>query len=155
MNYKIYETIIGKILIEEDENKISRIEIVKNEYDKKHQKETEIIKKTHEELEEYFKGNRKVFDIPLKIEGTEFQRKVWNALLEIPYGETRTYLDIAKQIGNPKACRAVGMANHNNKIMILIPCHRVIGSNKKLVGYAGGIDVKEKLLEIEKKNCIN
>ena len=155
MNYKIYETIIGKILIEEDENKISRIEIVKKEYDKKHQKETEIIKKTHEELEEYFKGNRKVFDIPLKIEGTEFQRKVWNALLEIPYGETRTYLDIAKQIGNCKACRAVGMANHNNKIMILIPCHRVIGSNKKLVGYAGGIDVKEKLLEIEKKNCIN
>ena len=155
MNYKIYETIIGKILIEEDENKISRIEIVKYEYDKKQQKETEIIKKTHEELEEYFKGYRKAFDIPLKIEGTEFQRKVWNALLEIPYGETRTYLDIAKQIGNPKACRAVGMANHNNKIMILIPCHRVIGSNKKLVGYAGGIDVKEKLLEIEKKNCIN
>ena len=150
MNYKIYETIIGKILIEEDENKISRIEIVKKEYDIKQQKETEIIKKTHEELEEYFKGNRKVFDIPLKIEGTEFQRKVWNALLEIPYGETRTYLDIAKQIGNSKACRAVGMANHNNKIMILIPCHRVIGSNKKLVGYAGGIDVKEKLLEIEK-----
>ena len=108
-----------------------------------------------EELDEYFKGNSKVFDIPLKIEGTEFQRKVWNALLEIPYGETRTYLDIAKQIGNSKACRAVGMANHNNKIMILIPCHRVIGSNKKLVGYAGGIDVKEKLLEIEKKNCIN
>ena len=155
MNYKIYETIIGKILIEEEEDKISRIEIVKKEYDKKQQKETEIIKKTHEELEEYFKGNRKVFDIPLKIEGTEFQRKVWNALLEIPYGETRTYLDIAKQIGNSKACRAVGMANHNNKIMILIPCHRVIGSNKKLVGYAGGIDVKEKLLEIEKKNCIN
>ena len=150
MNYKIYETIIGKILIEEEEDKISRIEIVKKEYDKKHQKETEMIKKTHEELEEYFKGNRKVFDIPLKIEGTEFQRKVWNALLEIPYGETRTYLDIAKQIGNSKACRAVGMANHNNKIMILIPCHRVIGSNKKLVGYAGGIDVKEKLLEIEK-----
>ena len=76
MNYKIYETIIGKILIEEEEDKISRIEIVKKEYDKKHQKETEIIKKTHEELEEYFKGNRKVFDIPLKIEGTEFQRKV-------------------------------------------------------------------------------
>lgn len=150
MNYKIYETIIGKILIEEEEDKISRIEIVKKEYDKKQQKETEIIKKTHEELEEYFKGNRKVFDIPLKIEGTEFQRKVWNSLLEIPYGETRTYLDIAKQIGNSKACRAVGMANHNNKIMILIPCHRVIGSNKKLVGYAGGIDVKEKLLEIEK-----
>lgn len=155
MNYKIYETIIGKILIEEEEDKISRIEIVKKEYDIKQQKETEIIKKAHEELEEYFKGNRKVFDIPLKIEGTEFQRKVWNALLEIPYGETRTYLDIAKQIGNSKACRAVGMANHNNKIMILIPCHRVIGSNKKLVGYAGGIDVKEKLLEIEKKNCIN
>ena len=152
MYYQIYDTIIGKLVIEEDECKISRIELLKNEekFDNKINKETDIIKKAYKELDEYFKGNRKTFDIPLKIEGTEFQKKVWMALLEIPYGETRSYLDIAKKIGNPKASRAVGMANHNNKIIILIPCHRVIGSNKKLVGYAGGLDVKEKLLKLEK-----
>ena len=154
MYYQIYETIIGKILIEEKENKISKIEILnlEKQYNEKNQKETKLIKKTHEELEEYFKGIRKTFDIPLKIEGTEFKKKEWNALLKIPYGETRTYLDIAKEIGKPKACRAVGMANHYNKIMILIPCHRVIGSNKKLVGYAGGINAKQKLLQIENYN---
>lgn len=152
MYYQIYDTIIGKLVIEEDECKISRIELLKNEekFDNKINKETDIIKKVYKELDEYFKGNRKTFDIHLKIEGTEFQKKVWMALLEIPYGETRSYLDIAKKIGNPKASRAVGMANHNNKIMIVIPCHRVIGSNKKLVGYAGGLDVKEKLLKLEK-----
>ncbi len=152
MYYQIYDTIIGKLVIEEDECKISRIELLKNEekFDNKINKETDIIKKVYKELDEYFKGNRKTFDIHLKIEGTEFQKKVWMALLEIPYGETRSYLDIAKKIGNPKASRAVGMANHNNKIIILIPCHRVIGSNKKLVGYAGGLDIKEKLLKLEK-----
>lgn len=157
MYYQIYDTIIGKLVIEEDECKISRIELLKNEekFDNKINKETDIIKKVYKELDEYFKGNRKTFDIHLKIEGTEFQKKVWMALLEIPYGETRSYLDIAKKIGNPKASRAVGMANHNNKIIILIPCHRVIGSNKKLVGYAGGLDIKEKLLKLEEERNIN
>lgn len=157
MYYQIYDTIIGKLVIEEDECKISRIELLKNEekFDNKINKETDIIKKVYKELDEYFKGNRKTFDIHLKIEGTEFQKKVWMALLEIPYGETRSYLDIAKKIGNPKASRAVGMANHNNKIMIVIPCHRVIGSNKKLVGYAGGLDIKEKLLKLEEERNIN
>ena len=153
MYFKTYDTVIGKIIIEESEEKISRIEIVNGteKFDGK-EEETELINKTYKELDEYFRGKRKNFDIPLKIEGTEFQKKVWNALLEIPYGETRSYLDIAKRIGNPKASRAVGMANHNNKIIIIIPCHRVIGSNKKLVGYAGGLDVKEKLLKLE-QNC--
>lgn len=153
MYFKTYDTVIGKIIIEESEEKISRIEIVNGteNFDGK-EEETELINKTYKELDEYFRGKRKTFDIPLKIEGTEFQKKVWNALLEIPYGETRSYLEIAKRIGNPKASRAVGMANHNNKIIIIIPCHRVIGSNKKLVGYAGGLDVKEKLLKLE-QNC--
>lgn len=157
MYYQIYDTIIGKLVIEEDECKISRIELLKNEekFDNKINKERDIRKKVYKELDEYFKGNRKTFDIHLKIEGTEFQKKVWMALLEIPYGETRSYLDIAKKIGNPKASRAVGMANHNNKIMIVIPCHRVIGSNKKLVGYAGGLDIKEKLLKLEEERNIN
>ena len=153
MYFKTYDTVIGKIIIEESEEKISRIEIVNGteNFDGK-EEETELINKTYKELDEYFRGKRKTFDIPLKIEGTEFQKKVWNALLEIPYGETRSYLDIAKRVGNPKASRAVGMANHNNKIIIIIPCHRVIGSNKKLIGYAGGLDVKEKLLKLE-QNC--
>lgn len=153
MYFKTYDTVIGKIIIEESEEKISRIEIVNGteKFDGK-EEETELINKTYKELDEYFRGKRKTFDIPLKIEGTEFQKKVWNALLEIPYGETRSYLEIAKRIGNPKASRAVGMANHNNKIIIIIPCHRVIGSNKKLIGYAGGLDVKEKLLKLE-QNC--
>ena len=108
-----------------------------------------MIKKTIKELEEYFEGKRKFFDIPISIKGTEFQEKVWEALLRIPYGETKSYEDIAKMVGCPKGARAVGMANHNNKIIIIIPCHRVIGKNGKLVGYAGGLPVKEKLLQIE------
>lgn len=152
MNYEIYNMKIGKILIGEENGKIIRIEMFKENLktDKNNRKETAVIIKTKNQLEEYFGGKRKEFNVPLEVNGTEFQEKVWRALLEIPYGETRSYLDIAKKIGNPKAFRAVGMANNKNKIMIIIPCHRVIGSNKKLVGYAGGLEVKEKLLNIEK-----
>jgi len=154
MKYKYeYETIIGKITIIEDEKGICEIGIKdagkRGDYI---EKETELIRKTYNQLQEYFKGERKEFDIPLSINGTIFQEKVWKALTQIPYGETRSYKDIAIKAGNEKASRAVGMANNKNKIMIVIPCHRVIGTNKKLVGYAGGLDVKEKLLEIEKHN---
>ena len=100
---------------------------------------------------EYLEGKRKVFDFPYEFHGTEFQKKVWKKLCDIPYGETRTYKDIAIAIGNPKACRAVGMSNNKNPITIAVPCHRVIGANGKLVGYAGGIEMKKKLLEIEEK----
>ena len=89
---------------------------------------------------------------PLEFLGTEFQKKVWNALLEIPYGETKSYKQIAKRVGNEKASRAVGMANNKNQIIIIVPCHRVIGSNKKLVGYAEGLEMKESLLNLEKDN---
>ncbi len=99
---------------------------------------------------EYFAGSRKEFDIPLKLYGTEFQIKVWKALEVIPYGETKSYKDIAICIDNPKGCRAVGLANNRNPIPIIIPCHRVIGANGKLVGYGGGIDKKIFLLELEK-----
>ena len=105
-----------------------------------------------QQLEEYLSGKRKVFDLPLKVEGTAFQKKVWKALCSIAYGETRSYKEIAIQIGNERACRAVGMANNKNPIGILIPCHRVIGTNHKLVGYAGGLDKKEFLLTLEKEN---
>lgn len=112
-------------------------------------KRTELIEKVSDQLKEYLTGERKTFDLPLRPEGTEFQKKVWDALTAIPYGETRSYQEIAVQIGNPKACRAVGMANNRNPIPVIIPCHRVIGANKSLVGYGGGLDIKVKLLEME------
>jgi len=115
--------------------------------------ETQLLKKANQQLQEYLIGKRKIFDLPLAPRGTEFQQKVWSSLQEIPYGKTNSYKDIAKNIGNIKACRAVGMANNKNPILIFIPCHRVIGANGKLVGYAGGLNVKEKLLEIEKQNA--
>ena len=101
------------------------------------------------QLEEYFAGIRAGFSLPLAPEGTAFQKAVWEQLEAIPYGETRTYGQIAAAVGNPNASRAVGGANHNNPIAIVIPCHRVIGANGKLTGYAGGIDLKEALLRIE------
>ena len=160
MFYKIYDFEIGRILIVEDRNYIIRVKILNDEsyyLDEKifkagTKKETLLIKKTKQELMEYLECKRKMFDIPIKLDGTEFQVKVWTELLKLPYGKTCSYLDIAKKIGNPNAARAVGMANNKNKIQIIIPCHRVIGSNKKLIGYAGGIDVKEKLLKLEKDN---
>ncbi len=110
---------------------------------------TEALAETEQQLREYFAGIRKSFDVLLKPDGTAFFQSVWKALLDIPYGETRTYGDIAKAVGKPKAARAVGMANHYNPIMIIIPCHRVIGANGQLVGYAGGLDVKRRLLDLE------
>ena len=157
MFYQIYNFEIGKILIVEDENYIVKVEFLndKNQLlNKKYgtEKETMLIRKTKLELMEYFDGKRRKFDIPIKLDGTEFQVKVWKELLKLPYGETCSYLDIAKKIGNPNAARAVGMANNKNKIQIIIPCHRIIGSDKKLIGYAGGIKIKEKLLKLERDN---
>jgi methylated-DNA-[protein]-cysteine S-methyltransferase len=101
------------------------------------------------ELEEYFAGKRKEFTFPLDLRGTEFQKRCWNALLAIPYGETRSYADQARVVGSPNGFRAVGMANGDNPIAIVVPCHRVITSGGKLGGYGGGLDLKEKLLKLE------
>lgn len=117
-------------------------------------KEITLIKKAASQLFEYLNGKRRDFNLPLLKEGTDFQISVWNELLKIPYGETRSYKDIAIAINNEKAVRAVGMANNRNKIPIFIPCHRVIGSNKKLVGYGGGLEIKEFLLNLEKRNSL-
>lgn len=113
--------------------------------------EIEIFSMAKRELDEYFSGQRKTFTIPLATSGTPFQKQVWDALLTIPYGETRSYEDMAVQIGNAKACRAIGMANNRNNIGIIIPCHRVIGKDGSLVGYGGGLDKKVALLELEKR----
>ncbi len=148
---KIIETPIGKIYIAEENNKIIEINLdsKKNNYEIKN---TKVLNLAEKQLLEYFEGKRKKFNLPLKLKGTPFQEKVWNELLKIPYGETRTYGEIAKNIEKPKAARAVGMANHNNPISIVVPCHRVIGVNNKLVGYGLGLDKKQYLLDLEKKN---
>jgi methylated-DNA-[protein]-cysteine S-methyltransferase len=103
-----------------------------------------------EQLDEYFKGTRRTFDLPLHIEGTDFQKHVWSALQRIPYGTTTTYAELADMIDNPKATRAVGQANYANPFAVVIPCHRVIGSDGSLVGYAAGLERKQKLLAMEK-----
>lgn len=150
--YFTKDTSIGKITVEEIDEYISGIyfgdfsEISDEIYLKKN---TETIENVFLQLEEYFEGKRQEFDIKILMRGTEFQKKVWNALMEIPYGKAVSYKYIAEKIGNPNASRAVGNANNKNRIMILIPCHRVIGKDGKLVGYAGGLDKKKKLLEIE------
>ncbi|MDR2516613.1 MAG: methylated-DNA--[protein]-cysteine S-methyltransferase [Spirochaetaceae bacterium] len=112
--------------------------------------ETSLIKTTARQLAEYFDGKRKSFELPLAPRGTAFQTAVWRALTAIPYGETQSYRDIAGKIGSPRAVRAVGMANNRNPIVIIIPCHRVIGRNGSLTGYGGGLPLKQFLLDLER-----
>jgi methylated-DNA-[protein]-cysteine S-methyltransferase len=106
-----------------------------------------------EQLEEYFAGRRKIFDLKLAPSGTPFQLSVWQALQQVPYGTTASYGEIARKIGNPKACRAIGMANHHNPLPIVIPCHRIIGKDGSLTGFGGGLDLKRQLLELEGYVC--
>jgi len=108
-----------------------------------------VLIEAERQLREYFAGERRCFTLPLEFVGTEFQKKVWNALVAIPFGETRSYSEIARQIGHPQAVRAVGAANGRNPLSIVAPCHRVIGANGKLTGFAGGLEVKAFLLDLE------
>lgn len=146
MNCIKYKSKIGNIYITADNESLTGISF----YEQKQTCSNEIIERTIKQLHEYFNAERKIFDLPIKLIGTEFQKKVWLELAKIPYGQTRTYKQIAQAIGNKNASRAVGNANNKNPIAIVIPCHRVIGTNKKLVGYAGGVDKKQFLLDIEK-----
>lgn len=112
-----------------------------------------ILLETERQLAEYFAGTRTAFTVALDMKGTDFQKKVWNALLTIPFGETRAYAEIAGQLGNPKACRAVGAANGRNPVSIIVPCHRAIGSDGSLTGFAGGLEAKRYLLNHEAKRA--
>ena len=112
---------------------------------------TPFLINVQKELEEYFRGERKTFNIPITLSGTDFEMKVYQALMDIPYGTVCSYKQIAKQIGNEKACRAIGQANHKNRIIIIVPCHRVIQQDGRIGGYGGGIDKKRLLLNIEGK----
>jgi len=146
-----YETEIGKIGLAEEYGFITNLYFInmKQPLNAK-QIETETLKEGFVQICEYLKGERKEFDLPLNPSGSDFQQTVWSELLNIPYGETRTYKDIALAIGSENSTRAVGNANNKNPIPIIIPCHRVIGSDGTLTGYVGGLELKQKLLNLEK-----
>ena len=143
------QTAIGTIYIAQEADAIIRISFRNLQYP---EQQTLLLLAAKQQLNAYFQGQQQNFSLPLKPKGTPFQQKVWQALQAIPYGQTRTYAQIAAEIGSPKACRAVGMANHHNPIDIVIPCHRVVGSNGALTGYADGLERKQFLLELE-RNC--
>lgn len=147
----LYHSPIGTLVIRSSDKAISEVSLLK-EKPTDANRENPLTRECKKELTEYFSGKRKTFDIPVAPKGTPFQQKIWKAVSEIPYGSTQTYGEIAEKAGSPRAYRAVGMANHNNPILILIPCHRVIGSNGSLTGYAAGLDSKQYLLELEKEN---
>ena len=138
------------LFVIEDSKAICNISFTKNKIPADSiKKETPLIKNAINQLDKYFSKNLKIFDLPLTLKGTDFQIKVWEALKKIPYGKTCSYGELAAMIGNPKASRAVGMANNRNPIAIIIPCHRIIGHNGSLTGYAGGLKLKQQLLELE------
>ncbi len=142
------DTPVGKFYIKGNDNFITNA-YFEGEGDELEINSSPLLKMAKFELIEYFGGKRNEFTFPIYQEGTEFMLSVWNELKNIPYGQTCSYKDIAVKIGKEKACRAVGMANNRNTIGVIVPCHRVIGANKKLVGYAGGLDRKEFLLKLE------
>ncbi len=147
-----YKTKLGMIEIRYTDDYITYLSFVEDNADNNASITSPLSDKTYQEINEYLDGKRTEFDIPIKLIGTEFQKKVWQALLEIDYGKTLSYKDIAEKIGKPKSARAVGGANNKNRIAIIVPCHRVIASNGALLGYAGGVDIKKKLLKIESTN---
>lgn len=149
MHYQYMESPIGPLTLTEQEGKLTQLLFgqlpVMGE-----QKNTPLLQQTRQQLEEYFRRERQEFSIPLVPQGTEFQRLVWTGLQSIPYGESISYGELARRIGHPKAFRAVGGANHHNPISIIIPCHRVVGSDGSLTGYGGGLEKKIFLLELER-----
>lgn len=148
--FACYPSPFGWIKMTYNAEGIVEIERIENMVSCEGAQPSPLSERAFSQILEYMEGRRKAFDFPYVMQGTSFQQSVWCALLEIPYGETRSYLDIAKRIGKPKAARAVGMANHKNPLMLLVPCHRVIGSDGSLTGYAGGLDMKAALLEMER-----
>lgn len=162
INIQTYKSPVGEFLLGSYANKLCMLDFkyrrMRTTIDKRLQvglhaeyveESSEVIEQTIMQLKEYFEGERKTFDIPLLTIGTDFQKSVWDGLMKIPYGATASYLELSKNIGNEKAVRAVAFANGANAIGILIPCHRIIGSNGDLVGYAGGLPAKKKLSELE------
>ena len=156
MMYQTYmESPVGRLLLAGDEETLQVVSFEKDKAgpaDLPH-RGSPLLRNTVEQLKAYFAGDLRKFDLPLKMEGTPFQLSVWRALQDIPYGETTSYGELARRVGTPKGSRAIGLANGSNPIAIVVPCHRVIGSNGKLTGYGGGLDNKETLLALERKHA--
>ncbi|MGB3725824.1 MAG: methylated-DNA--[protein]-cysteine S-methyltransferase [Glaciecola sp.] len=142
-------TPVGHLLVKANPQAITHVSFIDNAARIGPQQESHLTQHAAKQLDEYIKGKRKDFDLPLAANGTVFQQQVWQQLLSVPFGKTASYLDIANAINNPKACRAVGAANGKNPIAIIVPCHRIIGANGSLTGYAGGLTRKTFLLELE------
>ena len=162
INIQYFKTPYGEMILGSFENKLImadwRYRKMRNSIDNRLQKNlkavykekySEVLNTTRQQLNEYFEHKRKVFDLPIKLVGTDFQKSVWNELIDISYGKTSSYLELANSISNTKAVRAVANANGANAISIIVPCHRIIGKNGTLVGYAGGLSAKKKLLDLE------
>ncbi len=153
--YTQLDSPIGALLLVSEDSRLSQIMFAKDGRPAvpkaEWREEAAALREPIRQLRAYFAGELETFDLPLAPEGTPFQQNVWGELLKIPYGNTTSYGELAKRIGNPKASRAVGLANGSNPIPIVIPCHRVIGSNGKLTGYGGGLPIKEKLLALERR----
>lgn len=147
--FAIYESPFGPIRMDYEGEVLVRLRTV--EPTVQTGERTELTDRAMEQLREYFSGQRKQFELPYELRGTEFQKKVWAALEAIPYGQTRSYREIAQAVGNPKAVRAVGAANGKNPMWVVVPCHRVIGADGGLTGYAGGVELKRALLELEQR----
>lgn len=167
INIQYHKTKIGELILGSFNNRLCLLDYryrrMRTTVDKRIQtglgavyieKDNDVLKETRKQIDEYLEGERKEFTIPLLTIGTDFQKAVWDALAEVKYGETASYLDLAKEVGNEKAVRAVASANGANAIGLIIPCHRIIGSDGKLVGYAGGLPAKKQLLKLEKENSI-
>lgn len=153
MNYIFVDTEIGRIAITENNGKVCGLYFEGEPLPEQSVlQETALLQEASRQLAAWFKGELKKFSLPLAPEGTPFMKSVWQALCDIPYGKTASYKEIATAVDNPKAMRAVGMANNRNPLPIFIPCHRVIGADGSLVGYGGGLDIKVKLLELERRN---
>ena len=162
INIQYYKTKIGELILGSFDEKLCLLDFryrkmrktvdnrIKNGLNAEFvENNNKILEKTRIQIDEYLSGDRKEFDIPLLMVGSDFQKSVWNALIKVPYGTTSTYLQLAKDINNEKAVRAVANANGANSIGLIIPCHRIIGSNGELVGYGGGLSIKRRLLSIE------
>ncbi len=151
-----FKTIIGQFGLMEADNRIIGVLLPGEKFpDGVKTKETSLLLEGARQIEAYLNGELKEFTLPVSFEGTDFMKKVWLSLMDIPYGETRNYMEIAEATGNRKAARAVGLANNRNPLPIIIPCHRVIGKNGKMVGYRGGLSIKQQLLELERIVCEN
>ncbi len=167
INIQYYKTKIGELILGSFENKLCLLDFryrkMRRAVDTRIKKglnaefienDDEILKETRKQIDAYLIGERKEFDVPILMVGTDFQKTVWQSLMHVPYGKTASYLDLAKTIENTKATRAVASANGANSIGLIIPCHRIIGSNSELVGYGGGLPVKKRLLKLERENSM-